>query len=112
MADGVWGHRKRGGREAPEHWTGPQVSMTPTWHACYSANAPDAHVVKGFLEQRGVPCLLRQEGPTMYPSAAFGMRVHVLVPEDWLQVARKMVDRRRRAKPARVVPLRPRRRRA
>ena len=23
-ADGVWGHRKRGGREAPEHWTGPQ----------------------------------------------------------------------------------------
>ncbi|HYR97234.1 MAG TPA: DUF2007 domain-containing protein [Candidatus Binatus sp.] len=85
---------------------------TPTWHACYSANAPDAHVVKGFLEQRGVPCLLRQEGPTMYPSAAFGMRVHVLVPEDWLQVAQKMVDRRRRAKPARVVPLRPRRRRA
>lgn len=81
-----------------------------TWQPCYSAaSPPDAHVVKGFLEERGVPCLLRSEGPTMYPSAAFGMRVHVLVPEDWLPVARKLVDRRRRAKPLRVVPFRPRR---
>jgi len=48
--------------------------------------------------------------PSMYPSAAFGLRVHVLVPEDWLTVARRMVDRRRRARPKRVVPLRPRRR--
>src|SRR5205823_860786 len=24
LADGVWGHRKRAGRAAPEHWTGPQ----------------------------------------------------------------------------------------
>src|SRR5436190_5863281 len=22
----VWGHRKRAGRQAPEHWTGPQMS--------------------------------------------------------------------------------------
>jgi hypothetical protein len=83
--------------------------VSSTWLACYSANAPMAHVVKGFLEQRGVPCLLRHDGPTMYPSAAFG-RAHVLVPEDWFPVARKLVDRRRRAKPARVVALRPRRR--
>jgi hypothetical protein len=62
--------------------------------------------VKGFLEQRGVPCVLKQEGPTMYPLAAFGTRVHVLVPEDWLPVARKLVDRRRRTRPARVVPFR------
>jgi hypothetical protein len=27
-ADGVWGHRKRAGREAPEHWTGPQNLTT------------------------------------------------------------------------------------
>src|SRR5439155_128704 len=26
-ADGVWGHRKRAGRAAPEHWTGPQISI-------------------------------------------------------------------------------------
>jgi len=81
-----------------------------SWLACYSAPSPEAHVVKGFLEQRGVPCVLRSEGPSIYPSAALG-RVHVLVPEDWLPVARKLVDRRRQARPARVVPLRPRRRR-
>src|SRR6266404_5622425 len=27
LADGVWGHRKRAGREAPEHWTGPQILL-------------------------------------------------------------------------------------
>ena len=84
-----------------------------SWRACYSAaTSTEAHLVKGFLEQRGVPCVVRQEGPTMYPSAAFGMRAHVLVPEDWLPVARKLVDRRQRATGARVVALRPRRRRA
>src|SRR5438046_9713462 len=82
-----------------------------SWRACYSApTPPEAHVVKGFLEGRGVPCLLRAEGSSVYPSTAFGSRVHVLVPEDWLPVAKKMVERRRRAEPARVVPLGPRRR--
>ncbi|HJQ83815.1 MAG TPA: DUF2007 domain-containing protein [Candidatus Binatia bacterium] len=81
-----------------------------SWRACYSATSPEAHVVKGFLEQRGVPCLIRNDGPSMYPAAGFGPRVHVLVPEDWLLVAHKLVDRRRKARPARVVPLRPRRR--
>jgi hypothetical protein len=81
-----------------------------SWQLCYSATPPEAHLVKGFLEQRGVPCLLRSDGPSMYPSVAFAMRTHVLVPDDWLPVARKMVDRRRRARPARVVRLRPRRR--
>ena len=67
-----------------------------SWLACYSAPTPsEAHLVKGFLEQRGVPCLLRSDAPTMYPSLALGMRVHVLVPEQWLAVARKLVDRRR-----------------
>jgi len=82
-----------------------------SWLACYSAPAPQAHVVKGFLEQRGVPCVLKHEGPTMYPLAAFGTRVHVLVPEDWLPVARKLVDRRRRrTRTATVLPFRSRRR--
>ena len=36
-----------------------------SWHACYSAaTSPEAHLVKGFLEHRGVPCLLRSAGPT------------------------------------------------
>ena len=79
-----------------------------SWGTCYSApTSSEAHVVKGFLEERGVPCVLESEGPTMYPSAAFGARVHVLVPEDWLPVARKLVDRRRELRAApRVVPLR------
>jgi len=82
-----------------------------SWPTCYSAPTPsEAHFVKGFLERRGVPCVLRSDGATMYPSAAFGMRVHVLVPEEWLAVARKMVERRRRAKPKRVVALPLRRR--
>jgi hypothetical protein len=82
------------------------------WDPCYSAATPtEAHVVKGFLEHRGVPCVLESEGPTFYPSAAFGMRVRVLVPQDWLPVARQLVDRRRRARPLRVVALAPRRRR-
>src|SRR2546422_11686211 len=82
-----------------------------SWRACYSApTPPEAHVVKGFLEGRGVPCLLRAEGSSVYPSTAFGSRVHVLVPEDWLPVATQMVERRCRVRRARVVPLRPRRR--
>ena len=83
-----------------------------SWHACYSAaTPPEAHLVKGFLEQRGVPCLLRSEGPSMYPAAGLGLRVQVLVPEDWVAVAQKMVDRRRRAGARRVVAF-PRRRAA
>ena len=83
------------------------------WQTCYSApTQPEAHLVKGFLEQRGVPCLLANEGPTMYPSAAFGMRVQVLVPGEWLPVAQKLVERRRRRREKRVLALPLRRRRA
>ena len=86
-----------------------------SWRSCYAApTPPEAHLVKGFLEQRGVPCLLQSDAPTPYPSLAFGHRVHVLVPEDWLAVARKLVDRPprpARRPPARVVPLRTRSRR-
>jgi hypothetical protein len=80
-----------------------------SWTACYSAaTPPEAHVVKGFLEQRGVPCVLESQGPTLYPSAAFGMRVRVLVPAEWLPVAEKLIARGRRPRRsgARVVPLR------
>jgi hypothetical protein len=84
-----------------------------SWRACYSAaTPPEAHLVKGFLEQRGVPCLLRHEGPTVYPAPALGLGVHVLVPSDWLPVALKLVERpappRREPGPAVVLPLRPR----
>ena len=81
----------------------------PSWALCYSAaSSPEAHVVKGFLEQRGVPCVLENHGPTLYPSAAFGLHVRVLVPAEWLRVAEKLVARRKsapRRRGGRVVPL-------
>ena len=80
-----------------------------SWGSCYSAaTASEAHVVKGFLEHRGVPCLLESDGLTVYPSAVMGLGVQVLVPEDWLPVARKLVagpGRVRRPRRGRVVQL-------
>jgi Putative prokaryotic signal transducing protein len=81
-----------------------------SWLACWSAPALEAHLVKGFLEHRGVPCLLKSEGPSIYPVPAFGVRV--LVPEDWLPVAQKLLARRRRPRRNEVVPLRRRKERA
>jgi len=86
------------------------------WEACYQAAAgPEAHMVMGFLEGQGVPCLLREGGSSMYPAVAFGSEV--LVPEHWLAVARKMIESRERRRPervtrGRVLPMRPRRARA
>jgi hypothetical protein len=80
-----------------------------SWGSCYSAaSASEAHVVKGFLELRGVPCVLQSDGLSIYPSAAIGRGVTVLVPEHWLLVARKLVAGRtppRRPRRGRVVRL-------
>jgi hypothetical protein len=80
-----------------------------TWRRCYTAPAePEAHMVNGFLAERGIPSILRPLGPSVYP-AAFG--VEVLVPVEWERVARRLIARRRR--PTRgVVRLDERRRRA
>jgi hypothetical protein len=68
-----------------------------SWLACYSApSAPDAHLVMGFLEQRGVPCVLESAGPSLYPSIAMGHRMRILVPEEWFPVASKLVEHGRR----------------
>ena len=80
-----------------------------SWGSCYSAaTASEAHVVKGFLELRGVPCVLQSDGLSVYPSAALGRGVKVLVPEHWLAVAQKLVAGRapaRRPRRGRVVRL-------
>jgi putative signal transducing protein len=80
-----------------------------TWRRCYTAPIePEAHMVKGFLAERGIPSILRPLGPSVYPGA-FG--VEVLVPIEWERVARRLIARRRR--PTRgVVRLDERRRRA
>ena len=80
-----------------------------SWTRCYeAATEPEAHVVRGFLERRGVPCLLRPLGPTIY-SRAFG--TEVLVPPEWGAVAARWLAGRRRP-PRGVVPLAAKRMRA
>lgn len=65
-----------------------------SWTTCLSAQAPEVHLAKGYLEHRGVPCLLLNNGPTIYPMTPFGMQL--LVPEEWLPVAQKMLTGPRR----------------
>ena len=65
------------------------------WEACYSTmHEFQAHIVKGYLEQFGVPCLLRGErqmglGP-----------VQVLVRADFADVARGLIRGRENESPA------------
>ena len=80
-----------------------------SWVRCYeAATEPEAHMVRGFLEGRGVPCVLRPMGSSMYP-VTFG--TEVLVPPDWHRVAANWLRTRRRPS-RRVVRLPQRRRRA
>lgn len=66
-----------------------------SWVRCYeAATEPEAHMVRGFLEGRGVPCVLRPTGPSVYPIAAFG--TEVLVPADFERVAVQWIRGRRR----------------
>jgi hypothetical protein len=66
-----------------------------SWVRCYhAASESEAHMVRGFLEQRGVPCVLRPMGSSTYPMAAFGTQV--LVPSDWHRVAAQWLRTRRR----------------
>jgi hypothetical protein len=56
------------------------------WEACYStAHEFQAHIVKGYLEQFGVPCLVDGARP-------LGLgQVQVLVHADWAHVARGLI---------------------
>ena len=81
-----------------------------SWVRCYTAaTETEAHMVRGFLEGRGVPCVLRSMGSSMYPVPAFG--AEVLVPPDWQRVAEQYLRPRRRPT-RRVVALASRRMRA
>lgn len=63
------------------------------WTSCYTTpHEFQAHLVKGYLEQYGVPCLL--------DSGRFGMKpltfcalgeVRVLVRDEWLRVAQGLI---------------------
>lgn len=73
-----------------------------SWEACYVALfEAQAWVVKGYLEQYGVPCVI--EGPRHAVGAlwsgALG-EIRVLVREDWVHIARGLLRGcERRARP-------------
>lgn len=63
------------------------------WEPCYATPLEaQAHLVKGFLEQYGVPCVLENDrfGAQPLTFCALG-QVKILVPRDWLRVARGLI---------------------
>ena len=71
--------------------------MTPMpWESCFATPVEvEAHVVKGFLEQYGVPCILENHRFGVQPLTFCALgQVKVLVPHDWLRVARGLINGR------------------
>jgi hypothetical protein len=79
-----------------------------TWEACYATPVDaEAHVVKGFLEHHGIPCMLDSGRFAAQPLTFCALgEVRVLVPLDFVQVARGLISgradrpRRPRRRPA------------
>jgi len=67
-----------------------------TWESCYETPMEvEAHVVKGFLEHYGVPCVLENDRFRAQPLTFCALgQVRILVPEDWAQVARGLINGR------------------
>jgi hypothetical protein len=66
------------------------------WKVCHAtAFEPEAHLVKGFLEHQGIPCLLESRRFDMDPvrTGALGT-IRILVPEEWVPVAAKLISHR------------------
>lgn len=74
------------------------------WHACYSTPTEvQAYVVKGYLEQFGVPCMVASTRFGMEP-LTFGAlgEVRVLVRDDWVHIARGLLQGREREEETRL----------
>lgn len=71
------------------------------WESCYATPVEvEAHVVKGFLEHYGVPCVLENDRFGVQPLTFCALgQVKVLVPRDWLLVARGLINGRRQRAP-------------
>lgn len=63
------------------------------WETCYVTPVEaEAHVVKGFLEHYGVPCMLDDRRFAAQPLTFCALgELKVLVPGDWLEVARGLI---------------------
>ena len=60
------------------------------WEPCYStSNEFQAHLVKGYLEQFGVPCLI-EGGRVALKPLGLG-EVRLLVRADWLHIAQGLI---------------------
>jgi len=67
-----------------------------SWKVCHAtAFEPEAYVVKGFLEHQGIPCLLENGRFGMDPVRTGSLgAIRILVPEEWVPVASKLISRR------------------
>ena len=75
-----------------------------TWESCYATPVEaEAHVVKGFLERYGVPCVLESDRFRLQPLTFCALgQVKVLVREDWLRIARGLINGRRQPRTRRA----------
>jgi len=66
------------------------------WKVCHAtAFEPEAHLVKGFLEHQGIPCLLESRRFEMDPIRTGSLgTIRILVPEEWVPVAEKLISHR------------------
>lgn len=66
------------------------------WKVCHAtAFEPEAHLVKGFLEHQGIPCLLESRRFEMDPVRTGSLgTIRILVPEEWVPVAAKLISHR------------------
>jgi hypothetical protein len=83
------------------------MAASVSWESCYATPVEvEAHVVKGFLEQYGVPCMVTSERFAAQPLTFCALgQVKVLVPSDWIQVARGLIDGRSQRR-GRILPRR------
>lgn len=67
-----------------------------TWESCYETPLEaEAHVVKGFLEHYGVPCVLASDRFRAQPLTFCALgQLRILVPQDWIHVARGLINGR------------------
>jgi hypothetical protein len=92
-----------------------------SWKVCHATVfEPEAYLVKGFLEHQGIPCLLENGRFGMDPVRIGSLgTIRILVPEEWVPVASKLISRRtrppggptRQPQPAQVIAVDFRRRR-
>ncbi len=67
-----------------------------SWKVCHATVfGPEAYLVKGFLEHQGIPCLLENGRFGMDPVRIGSLgTIRILVPEEWVPVASKLISRR------------------